>query len=252
MVNYAFITGASSGFGAAIARVLAQEGFGLILTARRVDRLETLKAELKPYSVPIFIYGLDVRNHDEVESVVHGLDNEVKERIEILVNNAGLAAGRASIDNGLISDWEVMIDTNVKGLLYVSKALIPWMINKNSGTIINITSIAGKEAYPFGNVYCATKSAVDQLTKGMRMDLLHSGIRVTSIAPGAAWTEFSLVRYKGDEQAAKDVYEGFQPLLAEDIAETVRFVVTRPKHVSIHDLVIMPTAQASATLFKKD
>ena len=137
MVNYAFITGASSGFGAAIARVLAQEGFGLILTARRVDRLETLKAELKPYSVPIFIYGLDVRNNNEVESVVQGLDNEVKEHIEILVNNAGLAAGRASIDNGLISDWEVMIDTNVKGLLYVSKALIPWMINKNSGTIIN-------------------------------------------------------------------------------------------------------------------
>jgi len=252
MVNYAFITGASSGFGAAIARALAQEGFGLILTARRLDRLEALKAELKPYSVPIFVYGLDVRNHDEVESLVQGMDESVKSRIEILVNNAGLAAGRASIDNGEIRDWEVMIDTNVKGLLYVSRALIPWMKINLSGTIINITSIAGKEAYPFGNVYCATKSAVDQLTKGMRMDLLPFGIRVTSIAPGAAWTEFSLVRYKGDERAAKDVYEGYQPLLAEDIAETVRFVATRPKHVSIHDLVIMPTAQASATLFKKD
>jgi len=252
MVNYAFITGASSGFGAAIARALAQEGFGLILTARRLDRLEALKAELKPYSVPIFVYGLDVRYHDEVESLVQGMDESVKSRIEILVNNAGLAAGRASIDNGEIRDWEVMIDTNVKGLLYVSRALIPWMKINLSGTIINITSIAGKEAYPFGNVYCATKSAVDQLTKGMRMDLLPFGIRVTSIAPGAAWTEFSLVRYKGDERAAKDVYEGYQPLLAEDIAETVRFVATRPKHVSIHDLVIMPTAQASATLFKKD
>lgn len=250
MVNYAIITGASSGFGAATARVLAEEGYGLILLARRKEKLEQLKSELSG-APDVRVYPLDVRDVEAVERWANALDPAVKQHIALLVNNAGLAAGRNTIDEGLLSDWEQMIDTNIKGLLYVSKAVIPWMKQALQGTIINITSIAGKEAYPQGNVYCATKAAVDHLTKSMRMDLLPFGIRVSSIAPGAAITEFSLVRFKGNEAAADAVYQGFEPLQAHDIAETVRFIVTRPAHVSIHDLVIMPSAQASATMFNK-
>ncbi len=252
MVKYAFITGASSGFGEAIARVLAEEGYGLILVARRKERLEILRQELINKSPDIVISGIDVRDFKAVELFVNQLDVNIKKHIEILVNNAGLAAGRSTIDEGILSDWEQMIDTNLKGLLYVSKAVIPCMKSQKKGIIINVTSIAGKEAYPQGNVYCSTKAAVDQLSKSMRMDLLPYGIRITSIAPGAAETEFSLVRFKGNEKVAKAVYDGFIPLLAQDIAEAVRFVVTRPSHVSIHDMVIMPTAQASATQFQKD
>lgn len=252
MVKYAFITGASSGFGEAIARVLAEEGYGLILVARRKERLEILRQELINKSPDIVISGIDVRDFKAVELFVNQLDVNIKNHIEILVNNAGLAAGRSTIDEGVLSDWEQMIDTNLKGLLYVSKMVIPCMKSQKKGIIINVTSIAGKEAYPQGNVYCSTKAAVDQLSKSMRMDLLPYGIRITSIAPGAAETEFSLVRFKGNEKVATAVYDGFIPLLAQDIAEAVRFVVTRPSHVSIHDMVIMPTAQASATQFQKD
>lgn len=252
MVKYAFITGASSGFGAAIAASLAKEGYGLILTARRLDRLMVLKETLSDKSPDIIIGALDVRDRLAVDAWVGQLDDHVKANLSLLVNNAGLAAGRAHIDQGLVSDWEQMIDTNLTGLLYVSQAVIPLLKARKEGLIINITSIAGKEAYPQGNVYCATKAAVDQLTKGMRMDLLPFGIRVSSIAPGAAETEFSLVRFKGDEELASAVYQGFTPLDAQDIADTVQFIVTRPAHVSIHDVVIMPSAQASATLFHKN
>ena len=252
MVKYALITGASSGFGAAIASSLAKEGYGLILTARRLDRLIALKETLSQDSPDIIIGKLDVRDRAAVNQWVDALEDHVKQNLSVLINNAGLAAGRSTIDQGLASDWEQMIDTNLTGLLYVSQAVIPLLKARKEGLIINITSIAGKEAYPQGNVYCATKAAVDQLTKGMRMDLLPFGIRVSSIAPGAAETEFSLVRFKGDEDQASAVYQGFTPLDAIDIAEAVQFIVTRPPHVSIHDLVIMPSAQASATLFKKD
>lgn len=252
MVKYAIITGASSGFGAAMARVLAEEGFGLILLARRVERLLALQEELTSIAPHILSYGLDVRDLSAVEQWSNQLPSSIQKNTTLLVNNAGLAAGRNTLDEGSMSDWEQMIDTNLKGLLYVTKAVLPWMKDQQSGTIVNITSIAGKEAYPQGNVYCATKAAVDQLTKSMRMDLLPHGIRVSSIAPGAAETEFSLVRFKGDEAAATAVYQGFQPLVAQDIAETLRFIVTRPPHVSIHDVVIMPSAQASATQFRRD
>lgn len=252
MVKYALITGASSGFGAAIASCLAKEGYGLILTARRLDRLIALKETLSQESPDIIIGQQDVRDRAAVNQWVDALDDHVKQNLSVLINNAGLAAGRSTIDQGLASDWEQMIDTNLTGLLYVSQAVIPLLKARKEGLIINITSIAGKEAYPQGNVYCATKAAVDQLTKGMRMDLLPFGIRVSSIAPGAAETEFSLVRFKGDEDQASAVYQGFTPLDAKDIADAVQFIVTRPPHVSIHDLVIMPSAQASATLFKKD
>jgi len=252
MVKYALITGASSGFGAAIASSLAKEGYGLILTARRLDRLIALKETLSQDSPDIIIGQLDVRDRAAVNQWVDALDDHVKQNLSVLINNAGLAAGRSTIDQGLASDWEQMIDTNLTGLLYVSQAVIPLLKARKEGLIINITSIAGKEAYPQGNVYCATKAAVDQLTKGMRMDLLPFGIRVSSIAPGAAETEFSLVRFKGDEDQASAVYQGFTPLDAKDIADAVQFIVTRTPHVSIHDLVIMPSAQASATLFKKD
>jgi NADP-dependent 3-hydroxy acid dehydrogenase YdfG len=252
MVKYALITGASSGFGAAIASCLAKEGYGLILTARRLDRLIALKETLSQESPDIIIGQQDVRDRAAVNQWVDALEDHVKQNLSVLINNAGLAAGRSTIDQGLASDWEQMIDTNLTGLLYVSQAVIPLLKARKEGLIINITSIAGKEAYPQGNVYCATKAAVDQLTKGMRMDLLPFGIRVSSIAPGAAETEFSLVRFKGDEDQASAVYQGFTPLDAKDIADAVQFIVTRPPHVSIHDLVIMPSAQASATLFKKD
>jgi NADP-dependent 3-hydroxy acid dehydrogenase YdfG len=252
MVNYAIITGASSGFGAAMARVLAEEGYGLVLLARRVERLQALQEELKSLGPKVLTYGLDVRDVKAVEQWSQQLPSSIQQRTTVLVNNAGLAAGRNTLDEGVIGDWEEMIDTNLKGLLYVTKAVLPWMKDQKCGTIVNITSIAGKEAYPQGNVYCATKAAVDHLTKSMRMDLLPHGIKVSSIAPGAAETEFSLVRFKGDSRAAKAVYQGFQPLVAQDIAETLRFIVTRPPHVSIHDVVIMPSAQASATQFRRD
>lgn len=250
MVQYAFITGASSGFGEAIAKSLSNEGYGLVLLARRADRLEALKRLLGKDNIHLLV--ADVRDKTGLDAAIQTLPDEVLQNISVLVNNAGLAAGRSAINEGSLLDWNQMIDTNIKGVLHVTQSVLPYMIRNQAGLIINITSIAGKEAYPQGNVYCATKAAVDQLTKTMRLDLLPHGIKVSSIAPGAAETEFSLVRFKGNVDQAASVYQGYLPLLAKDIAETVLFIVSRPSHVSIHDLVIMPSAQASATLFKKD
>lgn len=252
MVRYAIITGASSGFGKAISSVLAEEGFKLILLARREDKLTLVKNDLQAKGFDAITYTLDIRNVKDVESWAQSLPNEIKENIEVLINNAGLAVGRSSVEDGLVDDWDRMIDTNLKGLLYVSKAIIPYLRARKKGSLINITSIAGKEAYLGGNVYCASKAAVDHLTKTMRLELAQDQIRVCSIAPGAAETEFSMVRFKGDKEKADEVYKGFDALQAIDIAEAVRFVITRPSHVSIHDMVIMPTAQATASLIYKN
>ena len=251
MRKYIFITGASSGFGEAIARIFAKNGWSLILTARREDRLKSLKAELSSEAIDVQIFPLDVRIESAVNACVSALPESVKSNIEVLINNAGLAVGRSPIDQGLVEDWERMIDTNVKGLLYVSRAVIPILKQNGKGHIVNISSIAGKEVYADGNVYCASKHAVDALSKAMRIDLVQDGIKVTNIAPGAVDTEFSLVRFKGDETKAKTVYQGFDPLQAIDIAETVYFACSRPAHVCINDLVIMPSAQASSTVFYK-
>jgi NADP-dependent 3-hydroxy acid dehydrogenase YdfG len=251
MDQFAFITGATSGFGEATARVLSQNGYSLILMARRQDRLEKLKGELSSEKCKVIIIQTDVRNENDVLTSVNSLPNEVKSNIHILVNNAGLAVGRGPIESGITDDWERMIDTNIKGLLYVTKAVVPFLIANKSGHIVNIASIAGKEVYPGGNVYCATKHAVDALSRSMRIDLVQYGIKVTNIAPGAAETEFSIVRYKGDSETANSVYNGYEPLVAQDIAETILFVVTRPAHVTINDLTIMPTAQASASVLWK-
>lgn len=252
MGKFAFITGATSGFGEATSRLLARNGFSLVLMARRADRLEKLKKDLSSDECQIYILQTDVRNENEVIDAVNSLPEEVKSNIHILVNNAGLAVGRGPIESGVTDDWERMIDTNIKGLLYVTKAVIPFLIANKTGHIVNIASIAGKEVYPGGNVYCATKHAVDALSRSMRIDLVQYGIKVTNIAPGAAETEFSIVRFKGNIETADSVYEGYDPLIAQDIAETILFVVSRPTHVTINDLTIMPTAQASATVFWKE
>lgn len=251
MTNYVFITGATSGFGRACAIEFARNGYNIIATGRREERLLELKNELAAFHKDVITLNFDVRDQAEVIKQIESLKEDVKNNISILINNAGLAVGRAPIDEGLSDDWDRMIDTNVKGLLYVSRAVIPFLKANKSGHIFNIASIAGKEVYPGGNVYCASKHAVDALSRSMRIDLVDYGIKVTNIAPGAAETEFSIVRFKGDEALAKSVYDGFDPLVAEDIAATIYFVATRSQHVTINDLVIMPTAQASATVFKK-
>jgi 3-hydroxy acid dehydrogenase/malonic semialdehyde reductase len=251
MDKFAFITGATSGFGEATARLLAKNRYSLILMARRNDRLELLKRELESEECKVFSLQTDVREEAAVIAAVESLPQEVKSNIHILVNNAGLAVGRGPIESGITDDWERMIDTNVKGLLYVTKAVVPFLIQNKSGHIVNIASIAGKEVYPGGNVYCATKHAVDALSRSMRIDLVQYGIKVTNIAPGAAETEFSIVRFKGNAETANSVYDGYDPLVAQDIAETILFVVSRPAHVTINDLTIMPTAQASATILWK-
>jgi 3-hydroxy acid dehydrogenase/malonic semialdehyde reductase len=252
MDKFAFITGATSGFGEATARLLAKNRYSLILMARRNDRLEVLKRELESEECKVFSLQTDVREEAAVIAAVESLPQEVKSNIHILVNNAGLAVGRGPIESGITDDWERMIDTNIKGLLYVTKAVVPFLIQNKSGHIVNIASIAGKEVYPGGNVYCATKHAVDALSRSMRIDLVQYGIKVTNIAPGAAETEFSIVRFKGNEETANSVYDGYNPLIAQDIAETILFVVSRPAHVTINDLTIMPTAQASATVLWKE
>ncbi len=252
MDKFAFITGATSGFGEATARLLAKNRYSLILMARRNDRLEVLKRELESEECKVFSLQTDVREEAAVIAAVESLPKEVKSNIHILVNNAGLAVGRGPIESGITDDWERMIDTNIKGLLYVTKAVVPFLIQNKSGHIVNIASIAGKEVYPGGNVYCATKHAVDALSRSMRIDLVQYGIKVTNIAPGAAETEFSIVRFKGNEETANSVYDGYNPLVAQDIAETILFVVSRPAHVTINDLTIMPTAQASATVLWKE
>jgi len=249
MAKIALITGATSGIGEACALVFARERYNLILTGRRLDRLEKLAAHLnKEHNVEVAICSFDVRDKDEVVSNLENLPAAWK-KVNVLVNNAGLSQGLDPIQNGSYDDWDTMIDTNVKGLLYVSKVVSNWMITNGFGHIINIGSIAGKEIYPNGNVYCASKAAVDFINKGMRLDLLTYGIKVTIIHPGAAETEFAQVRFKGDKARAKKTYEGFEPLVAEDIAETVWFAASRPAHVNINELVVMATAQASATHF---
>lgn len=252
MEKYALITGATAGFGEATARQFAQHGWNVILTGRRNERLEALKKELsEAFKVNVVTLCFDVSNEQEVSTAVHSLDKAIASNIEVLVNNAGLAVGRSPIQDGTSEDWNRMIDTNIKGLLYVTHAVVPFLIAKQRGHIINVGSIAGKEVYPSGNVYCATKHAVDALSKGMRMDLLEYGIKVSNIAPGAAETEFSMVRFKGDATTAKSVYQGFEPLAAADVAEAIYFVATRPAHVTISDLTIVPTAQASSTMIAR-
>ncbi|MDB5286959.1 MAG: family NAD(P)-dependent oxidoreductase [Mucilaginibacter sp.] len=251
MTKIALITGASAGIGEACAHTFAREGYNLILTGRRMKRLEDLAQHLNnKYNIEVAVSSFDIRSREQVINNLEGLPAEWK-KVDVLINNAGLSQGLDPIDKGSYDDWDTMIDTNIKGLLYTSKVVSNWMIANGSGHIINLGSIAGKEVYPNGNVYCATKYAVDALNKGMRMDLLQYGIKVTAIHPGAVETEFSEVRFKGDKERAKKIYEGFDPLFAQDIADTIWFVASRPAHVNINDLIIMPTAQASATnIFK--
>lgn len=241
-----FITGATSGIGKSTAILFAKNGHDLIITGRRKERLTNLKKELeKTYSVKVELLCFDITKANEVESAIHNLSEENK-KIDVLINNAGLAAGIAPIQNGNITNWERMIDTNIKGFLYATKYISNLMIKNGSGHIINIGSIAGKEVYSNGNVYCATKHAVDALNKAMRIDLLAHNIKVTGIHPGMVETEFSIVRFDGDKDRANKVYEGMIPLKPEDVAETILWVVNRPVHVNINDLIIMPSVQASA------
>ncbi|MCR9012031.1 SDR family NAD(P)-dependent oxidoreductase [Gabonibacter chumensis] len=245
MNKIALITGATSGIGKATAVKLAETGFDLIITGRRSDRLHALEKELQKKGVQIISLHLDVRNQMEVKQAISSLP-EAWKNIDVLVNNAGLAVGTSPIQDGLVEDWERMIDTNIKGLLYVTREIAPLMIKNQKGHIVNLASVAGKEVYPGGNVYCATKHAVDALSKAMRTDMLKHNIKVTNIAPGMVETEFSIVRYKGDEKAAQNVYNGMTPLTGEDIADTIVFAVTRPAHVCLNDILIMPTAQANS------
>lgn len=239
-----FITGASSGIGRAAAEAFAKEGSKLILCARRVERIKELEKSL---GVPVHSFQLDVRDQKAVEKAIHDLPDEWKS-IDILVNNAGLSRGLDKLQEGSISDWDEMIDTNVKGLLYVTHAVLPGMVERKSGHIINIGSIAGHEVYPRGNVYCASKFAVDALTQGLRLDLVDTPIKVTAIDPGLVETEFSEVRFRGDKERAKSVYKGIEALTPEDIAETIVWCASRPKHVQIADIIIFPTNQASAAV----
>ncbi len=241
------VTGATSGIGKSTAEIFAKNGHDLIITGRREDRLNELKTQLeKDNKIKVTTLCFDIRKLNEVEKAIAGLSVDNK-KIDVLVNNAGLAAGLSSIQNGNTDHWERMIDTNIKGLLYMSRAISNLMIENKKGHIINIGSIAGKEVYANGNVYCATKHAVDALNKGMRIDLLAHNIKVTAVNPGMVETEFSIVRFDGDEEKAKKVYQGLQPLNPEDIAETIYWVATRPAHVNINDIIIMPTVQATAT-----
>ncbi|MBN9284607.1 MULTISPECIES: SDR family NAD(P)-dependent oxidoreductase [Flavobacterium] len=250
MMKTALITGATSGIGKATAELLAQHNYRLILCGRRKEILDDLKRDLAKHT-QIATLNFDVINREDVFKAIASLP-EAFSTIDILINNAGNAHGLDPIQNGNTDDWDAMLDINVKGLLYVSKAIIPQMIARKSGHIINIGSTAAKEVYPNGNVYCASKHAVDALTQGMRMDLNAYGIRVGGIHPGMVHTAFSEVRFKGDAERAANVYKGFQPLLAEDIADIIHFVVSRPYHVNIADLIVMPTAQASATIVNKN
>jgi NADP-dependent 3-hydroxy acid dehydrogenase YdfG len=252
MTKTIMITGATSGFGKAIAELFAKNGFNLIITGRREERLSALKEELESrYKIKVITLIFDVRDKQSVKAAFAELKGKA-ERIDILVNNAGLASGLAPIDEGETEDWDVMIDTNVKGLLYVTRQALEFMKPQGSGHIFNIGSTAGKMAYKNGNVYCATKFAVDALTQSMRIDLLPYNIKVTAVNPGMAETEFSIVRFKGDTERAKKVYEGFQALKAEDIADVVYYCATLPAHVCINDLTITATNQANAVFSIKD
>jgi 3-hydroxy acid dehydrogenase / malonic semialdehyde reductase len=251
MKRIALISGASAGIGEATAIRFAKEDYSVIISGRRVDRIEALADTIrKEYHVEALPLVFDIRSREETENALNGIPENWK-RIDVLVNNAGLALGLDKVQEGDPADWDQMIDTNVKGLLYLSRIVIPWMVEKGEGHVINIGSIAGKEVYPKGNIYSATKHAVDAITKGMRIDLLGTGVRVTQVAPGAVETEFSIVRFKGDEDRAAKVYQGYDPLRPEDIADVAYYVTTLPKRVNINDILIMPTAQANATTFIK-
>lgn len=244
------ITGATSGIGKATAQILAKNNYNIIICGRRGDRLEELQKELSSFA-NVHCLQFDIRNKESVFEKINSLPESFS-KIDILINNAGNAHGLDPIQEGNIDDWEAMIDINIKGLLYVSKAIIPKMIAQKSGHIINIGSTAAKQVYPNGNVYCATKHAVDAINKSMKMDLNPYGIRVGAIHPGLVETEFSQVRFKGDNEKAANVYKGFTPLKAEDIADIIHFVISRPYHVNISDLVVMCTAQGSATIIQRD
>lgn len=251
MKKIALITGATAGIGKATAEKLAKEGFRIIITGRRKELLDNMKKSLEEnYNTEVLALNFDVTKFLEVDQhlghLPYGWEN-----IDVLVNNAGLAVGLNPIHEGVLDDWERMIDTNIKGLLYVTRTIAPKMVARKEGHIINISSIAGKEVYPNGNVYCATKHAVDALSKAMRLDMVDYGIKVTQVCPGAAETEFSLVRFKGDKGRADQVYNGFQPLDAEDIANAIFYAVSAPDHVDVQDILVMPKSQASATVFHK-
>jgi 3-hydroxy acid dehydrogenase / malonic semialdehyde reductase len=249
MNKTALVTGATSGIGRATARILAKNNYKIILCGRREDRLKELEKELSEFTA-IHTLCFDVRDKKSVFESINSLPSDFS-KIDVLINNAGNAHGLSPIQDGNLDDWDAMIDINVKGLLYVSKAIIPQMMEQKSGHIINIGSIAGKEVYPNGNVYCASKFAVDALNKSMQMDLNPYGIRVGAIHPGMVETEFSEVRFKGDKEKAASTYKGLKPLQAEDIADIIHFVVSRPYHVNIADLIVFPTAQASATIVNR-
>ena len=251
MNKTALITGATSGIGRAVADIFAENKYNLIVTGRRSERLQELKAALEQqYGISVLALCFDVRDNDEVVRNIASLPVEWR-NIDVLVNNAGLAVGLNHIQDGVLDDWERMIDTNIKGLLYVTRAVSPLMIARNSGHIVNICSVAGKEVYENGNVYCATKHAVDALSKAMRIDMLRHNIKVTNICPGAVETEFSIVRFKGDTQRAAGTYRGIEPLTGRDIAECIYFAVSLPQHVCINDMMIMPTAQADSRTFNR-
>ena len=251
MSKNVLITGATSGIGRAVADIFAENKYNLIVTGRRSERLQELKAALeRQHGTSVLALCFDVRDNDEVVRNIESLPVEWR-NIDVLVNNAGLAVGLNHIQDGVLDDWERMIDTNIKGLLYVTRAVSPLMIARNSGHIVNICSIAGKEVYENGNVYCATKHAVDALSKAMRIDMLGHNIKVTNVCPGAVETEFSIVRFKGDTQRAAGTYKGIEPLTGRDIAECIYFAVSLPKHVCINDMMIMPTAQADSRTFNR-
>lgn len=252
MKRIALITGATAGIGRATAILLARNDFNVIITGRRKNLLSEVKKNIKSEtSAEILPICFDIRIHAEVMSALESMPDKWK-KIDVLINNAGLAAGLDHIHEGSIADWEQMIDTNIKGLLYITKEVSGWMVKNGAGHIVNIGSIAGKEVYEKGGVYCATKYAVDALSQGMRIDLVSHNIKVTCIEPGMVNTEFSMVRFKGDRERTDKVYEGVIPLYAEDIAEAILFAVTRPAHVTINEMLIMPTAQASATIVHRN
>lgn len=244
----ALITGASSGIGLAIARIFAENNINLVICGRREERLKDLQAELSP-KVQVEYLVFDVRDRNLVHETLAGFLEDRK--IDILINNAGNAHGLAPIQGGNLDDWDAMIDGNVKGLLYVTKEVLPGMIDRKAGQVINIGSIAGKEVYPNGNVYCASKHAVDAINNGMRMDLNQYGIKVSQISPGLVETEFSEVRFKGDKEKAAKVYENMAALQARDIAEIAMFMVSRPEHVNLSDVIVLPKAQASSTMVQR-
>ncbi|MFT6948155.1 MAG: 3-hydroxy acid dehydrogenase/malonic semialdehyde reductase [Vicingaceae bacterium] len=247
MKKIILITGATAGIGKATAELYAKNNWKIILTGRRSERLLALKKQLiSEFSTEVIMLNFDVRDKEAVGGAINSLPSAWR-NIDVLLNNAGLAKGFSDIQDGSIEDWETMIDTNIKGLLYVSKAIMPLMIERKAGHIVNIGSIAGKEVYAKGNVYCSTKHAVEGITKALRMDLLPHKIKVSAVCPGAVDTEFSTVRFDGDKDRADTVYDGYQPLLANDIAEAIFFVTSRPFHVNINDLLIMPTAQANTS-----